>query len=815
MLRIVFVLLLLFSYTLSAQETKVRINQLGYNCNAIKVAVLISTQKMDITHFQVCEALTNKVVFIGHKISQYEKTWGNKYCVRLDFSELRKKGGYYIKTGTTTSPIFPIGDQIYRGTADYLLHYMRQQRCGYNPFLADSCHIHDGIIVDHPSRTGEYINVKGGWHDASDYLQYATTTANATYQMLFAYQQNPGIFTDHYDSNGDLRANGIPDILDEAKWGLDWLNRMNPSYGEMYNQIADDRDHRGYRLPNHDSTKYDGSLYRPVYFVTGKPQGLAKHKNTSTGVSSIAGKYASAFALGASLLAKYYPLFCKKIGKKAIQAYKFGKTKPGYCQTACNVSPYYYEESNWVDDMELAASELFSLTSDKQYLNESIHWGQQEPISPWIRDNGARHYQSYPFVNLGHYHLAHGETKEQYCNYLKSGLDSLYDRGRRDPFFMGIPFIWCSNNLVAAALTQSRLYHQLTGDKQFLEMEAALRDWLFGCNPWGTSMICGLPQGGDSPQDPHSSFNTILRKNTKGGLVDGPVYTNIFNKLKGITLNSKDEYSLWQGGRAVYHDDHGDYSTNEPTMDGTASLTFYLSTLEKSEATTSPAIFDTQGALIRKNPHKKQVYLIFSGGSFSEGGKEIERQLKNKKVKASFFFTGEFYRKNSKLVRRLKRQEHYLGAHGAHHLLYAPWDNRDSLLVTEQQFQKDLLENITIMDSLGISPTTQKVFLPPYEWYNRAIVHWTKNMGLQLINFTPGIHTNADYTYPGMKSYRSSQKIYQQLIQYEESTSEGLNGFFILIHIGTDKRRTDKFYNRVGLLIDQLRNKGYQFVNFK
>ena len=75
---------------------------------------------------------------------------------------------------------------VYNGTADYVLRYMRQQRCGYNPFLRDSCHVKDGYIVYHPTKTGQFLDVRGGWHDASDCLQYTTTTANAIYQMMFA-----------------------------------------------------------------------------------------------------------------------------------------------------------------------------------------------------------------------------------------------------------------------------------------------------------------------------------------------------------------------------------------------------------------------------------------------------------------------------------------------------------------------------------------------------------------------------------------------------------------------------------------------------
>ena len=130
-----------------------------------------------------------------------------------------------------------------------------------------------------------------------------------------------------------------------------------------------------------------------------------------------------------------------------------------------------------------------------------------------------------------------------------------------------------------AALTQLRLYHELTGDSKYLEMEAAIRDWLFGCNPWGTSMIVGYPGAGDTPTDPHSAFSAVNHFPVDGGLVDGPVYASIFNNLKGLRLVRKDVYETFQSDLCVYHDDYGDYSTNEPTMDGTASLTYYLSAM--------------------------------------------------------------------------------------------------------------------------------------------------------------------------------------------------------------------------------------------
>ncbi|HMP32182.1 MAG TPA: glycoside hydrolase family 9 protein, partial [Saprospiraceae bacterium] len=408
------------------------------------------------------------------------------------------------------SPIFAIGNDVYEGTADFALKYMRQQRCGFNPYLKDSCHTHDGYIMGHGVLDSTFIDVVGGWHDASDYLQYLTTSANATFQMLFAYENNSRAFTDAHQSNGLEGKNGIPDIIDEAKWGLDWMIKMNPYYGVMFNQIADDRDHLGFRLPTQDPVSYGLKNQRPVYLVTGKQQGFGKFKNRSTGVSSSAAKYASSFALGSHVLKNFDQTYADLLIKKAIEAYTYANTHLGVNQTASNRAPYFYEEDNYVDDLELAAIQLYITTRDTQYMKEAIYWGELEPVTPWMIHNTARHYQWYPFVNLGHYliakHAWDPKVKEKFIGFMKQGLEAIYQRANQNGFLMGVPFIWCSNNLNMAALTQLRLYHQLTADDSYLTMEASLRDWLFGCNIWGTSMVVGLPSHGDHPVDPHSAF---------------------------------------------------------------------------------------------------------------------------------------------------------------------------------------------------------------------------------------------------------------------------------------------------------------------
>ena len=133
------------------------------------------------------------------------------------------------------------------------------------------------------------------------------------------------------------------------------------------------------------------------------------------------------------------------------------------------------------------------------------------------------------------------------------------------------------------------------------------------------------------------------------------------------------------------------------------------------------------------------------------------------------------------------------------------------MLVTKQRFIDDLRESYIELKKSGVAKSDARYFLPPYEWYNDSIAAWTKEFGLQLINFTPGTRSNADYTYPALKNYQSSDIIYKSVVGYEQNNSSGLNGFILLVHIGTDPARTDKFYNRLTELIRHLKRKNYSF----
>jgi len=154
-----------------------------------------------------------------------------------------------------------------------------------------------------------------------------------------------------------------------------------------------------------------------------------------------------------------------------LAAYEIGRKSPGVCQGAPGRAPYFYEEDNWVDDMELAATELYALTSDTRYLRDALGYASREPVTPWMGADTAKHYQWYPWHNNGHFEIwrvATGNDKKLVADYYRRGLEAVVKRADNG-FRIGVPFIWCSNNLMASFATQAYLYRRMTGDNRFRE----------------------------------------------------------------------------------------------------------------------------------------------------------------------------------------------------------------------------------------------------------------------------------------------------------------------------------------------------------
>jgi hypothetical protein len=316
--------------------------------------------------------------------------------------------------------------------------------------------------------------------------------------------------------------------------------------------------------------------YNLAYFADGRPQGLKEHKSESTGVANLAGRYAAAMALAFRAL-KDDPArsaFASRCLQAGIEVYRLGREQEGAQEGNSYGEPYRYVESTWADDMEWGAAELHRATGERAYLRDAERYASLAATTSWMGRASARHYALYLFQNAGHFALhavAGGELRQTLAGYYREGIEACLRAGSGNPYGLGVPFIWCSNNLVVALATQCRLYERMTGDTRYRPFAAAQRDWLLGRNPWGTSMLTGIPEKGVFPRDVHLSTTQLTGRSVRGGLVDGPVAESIFKSQRGVTIREPDPFAAFQDPRAVYHDDVGDYATNEPTMDGTAA----------------------------------------------------------------------------------------------------------------------------------------------------------------------------------------------------------------------------------------------------
>ncbi len=223
-----------------------------------------------------------------------------------------------------------------------------------------------------------------------------------------------------------------------------------------------------------------------------------------------------------------------------------------------------------------------------------------------------------------------------------------------------------------------------------------------------------------------------------------------------------------------------------------------------------------RGAIVRGPRVHKKIALEFTGGDFADGGTIILDNLKQRNAKASFFFIGDFYRnpKFKPLIQRIKQKGHYLGAHSDKHPLYASWDDPPKLLINQKQFDADLENNLRTMQDLhGIDRAQARYYIPPYEHYTQEIADWTAAWGMVLINLTRGTRSHTDYMQDGDPKFVPATDIVKSILDHERTDPDGLNGFLLLMHIGSGPERTrDHLYNHLGGLMNELISRGYEFV---
>ena len=518
----------------------IRVSQVGFLPGDLKSAVVMSQNPITYRNFKIINTANRNSVY-SNAISDSVYAYGKfNYCYQIDFSKLTLPGNYRIEINSETSVPFKIGSAIYNSVVDSLMLFFREQRCGpTNPILHKPCHLSDvaGLIGDasYSGKSGR-VDLTGGWHDAGDYIKFLSTTSYTTYMLMFSYDFDKNKFG--FDDDKD----GVPDVLAEAKIGLDWMLRCNYSGDKLVTQVQDLRDHAaGWRMPENDSLQYN----RLGYIGIGKNQ---------------IGMYAAAMALASRIWSdKFHKYDFAKICLNAAE--KFYSIRNNVPDIDSSQSGFY-QDHTFYGKLALGAVELYITTKKPMYLDDAIKYADSA---------GSDYWWSYGNLNsLADYRLA--KIIPRFADYILNNLRFFNMKKDSSIFHEAMAYSWGSTNAFLGAALQAILYKNVTGNSSFDSLAIFQRDYALGRNPWGISFIYDI--GSVYPKHLHSQVGFFHGGYLPGALSAGPAPEVILNNYNIIRKNHA--FDLFNTEQSEYYDDFNDYITNEPTISGNATALFVL-----------------------------------------------------------------------------------------------------------------------------------------------------------------------------------------------------------------------------------------------
>jgi hypothetical protein len=523
----------------AAAQIFIRVNQLGFLPEDYKSAVVISNIDISNKEFKLRENGNGKII-LRNSLMKIDTTYGTfNHVYRIDFSEIQKTGTYYLEVEGSRSHNFSIAFNLYHKVVDELMKFYSVQRCGYtDPKFHDICHKADSHKLINGDKVIErQVDVTGGWHDAGDYAKFLNTISFTTYMLLFSYEFDPQKFS--FDND----RNGTPDILEEAKIGLDWLLRAQLDNDMFVVQVQDQRDQEvGWRLPENDPLAFD----RPAFIGTGK---------------NLIGIYSAALALGSRIWrSKFnYPEFANKCLDAAEKAF----AKRNFAPDVNKSGTGFYLDSEYKGKLALGAVELYESTKKSEYYKEARELASEA---------GAENWWSWGNINvLSHYKLAKYDLA--YANFIEESLISFYERANKNVFNNGVSPTWGTNNTLMGISLHHILYERVTRSNKFNTLSVLQRDFILGRNPWGVSFISRI--GTVFSRNLHHQIAYLKKMILPGGFAAGPAPKALLNDYK-IDYETYDPYARFQTEDYYYRDDRNDYIANEPTITANATAIFVM-----------------------------------------------------------------------------------------------------------------------------------------------------------------------------------------------------------------------------------------------
>jgi endoglucanase len=551
---------------------KVRVNQLGYLPGFAKIATVATGE----TGPQAWELIdpAGKVHATGKTRPFGDDRSSGDQVQQIDFSSVTTPGkGWKLRVGKAESFPFAIGDDVYHRLKYDALSFFYLQRSGMEikmPYAGTPAyerpagHLGDRSVPCAPPAKCTYsLDVSGGWYDAGDHGKYVVSSAISVwtlqnqYEALARFGATSGDFDDG-KMNLPEAGNGRPDLLDEARYNLEFMLKMQVPEGQPHAGMAHQRIHgeKWSDLPTMPDKDTIRRFLRPV----------------STGATY---DLAATAAQGARVWRKLDPAFSARCLKAAETAFAAAKKSPTIYAEPMTVGGGAYGDGDLSDELYWAATELFITTGSGTYKDEMTRSRFHASKAPEATGGtlGWDHVAALAKISLveNPNTLGEGAIGEQRQALIAAAdrlLGFIEKRGYRVPASSDSAYNWGSNNgVMNGALVLGTAYF-LTHDRKYANGVIDCMDYLLGRNPLAKSYVAGY--GSNPLRNPHHRVwahqkDARLPEAPRGAVSGGP------NSML------QDPYirKLGMSGcppQTCYVDHIESYSTNEVAINWNAPL---------------------------------------------------------------------------------------------------------------------------------------------------------------------------------------------------------------------------------------------------
>ncbi len=515
----------------------VHLNQVGYVPGARKVAV-VTTESSAPVPFLVTDAV-GRSVLTGETTPRGEDPTSGERLHWADLSALAHHGnGYRLQVGEEVSFPFDVGPAIYRKLKYDALRYFYYNRSGIPiilPFAVDfkwtrpPGHLSDAKVACIGKSCGYRLDVSGGWYDAGDHGKYVVNGGLSVWTLLNLYERTLHLGSS-IDDFGDGKlvipesGNGTSDLLDEARWEIEFILRMQVPEGHEKSGMAHHKVH---------------DTYWTTLGTTPPTETASRFLHTPSTAATL--NLVAVGAQCARIFERIDPAFAERCLLAAKRGWNAAERFPTlFASPLDREGGGPYDDKEVSDEFYWAAAELYAtlrLPALLEYLRASEHFLRVAPEVGHERDREFTAWTWQSTASLGTVSLAivPGVLSEADGAAARRAIVDAADvyaaevenQGYRVPFRPSTEgkFPWGSNSFIANNAMVLGLAHDFTNEPRYLQGIVEALDYLLGKNPNGISYVTGY--GEYAFENPHHRHWAHMRspripRPPPGALAGGP-----------------------------------------------------------------------------------------------------------------------------------------------------------------------------------------------------------------------------------------------------------------------------------------------------